>query len=298
MGNEKYVYSVDKIKLEFQYLRQEIIQDFLNMFGYSNKSDNYYISNSINKCKHNFKIELENANVYLGIQPNWHVGTPSKNIILEYNPNKINPFKLDELKFLKNHPTVLIKVLNFDLSVDIDVRYDNVRMLKRDTRESFVIFGKRHIETRYLGAMGHNHIKLYNKALEQGVDIDWTRFEITVKKINSLSPTLNEFLECIKLPQIFYINRQMTLNEYKLNDVQLIVLNSLIDDPNLIYSIKAYNTRMKYVKLINKLMQPIEINIKQMYNSYINYSLNFKNFEGYDLENVDVYGFLQKNNTR
>src|SRR3712207_9513149 len=115
-------------------------------------------------------------------------------------------------------------------------------MLKRDIREKFAMFGARHIETRYLGAIGHSHVKLYNKAIEQKIEGNWTRFEITIKKINSLSATLNEFSEVLKIPAVYYIDIQCGLNEFQLTDIQRIVLDSIIKDTELINSIKDFRS--------------------------------------------------------
>lgn len=302
MDKQRLVYSIDKIKLEFKCLRFQVLQEMLNQFSYSSCSDKYYTSNKISKCKHNFVIDCGGGVIYIGIEPNWNFNSQyNKSIVIEYNPNKIDLFEsVPILKFLKSYPSVLIKVLSFDVAVDIPINYNLVRMLKRDVREKFAMFGSRHVETRYLGAMGHNHVKLYDKATEQKIVGDWTRFEITIKKINSLSATLNEFRQSINLPQVYFLNVQHELKEFQLTDIQRIVLDSIIKDTDLINTIKNIKTRKKYIKLINDCMFSVPIETNLMYSAYLDYSLNFRNNKGLITGNkeVDEFGVLKHFNAR
>lgn len=266
-------YSIDKIKLEFLYAKTNKVQDFLNSLSGADYSA-YYESNKITKCKHNFKFGEGEGAIYLGIIPNWESECRyDKNIVLEYNPNKVNPFLISEFYWLKYFPRSCIKVMSFDVAVDMSVPYKSIRMLKRDVREYMASIGHSEVETRYLGELGHNHIKLYNKAKEQKIDnMDWSRFEITVKKINSFSCDLKEFKENIKLPVLYYVCSQMSLDEYEqLNDITRIVLESIIADVNVLYTIKRYETRKKYEKLLNKYLNPINIDIECMYNAFCDY---------------------------
>lgn len=289
-------YSVDKIKLEFQYIKTQRIQDFLNRFSYSSNSDSYYMSNSLTKCKHNFIFGEDDGKIYLGVEPNWKGSDKKdKSIVLEFNPNKVNPFLFSDLLWLRNYPSSLIRVCSFDIAVDIPVNYNLVRMMKRDTREKWCKIGKRYTETQYLGQLGHNHIKLYNKAVEQKVDVDWTRFEITVKKINSLSCNLKEFKDSIKLPQLYYVNEQLDFEYSKLSDIQRIVLESIISDINVLYTIKDNRTKKKYINLLSSFLSSINISIEEMYKAYIDYTSSMFKFNGISFSDVDTELILSMN---
>src|SRR3712207_7046930 len=72
MNEKGLIYSVDKVKMEFKCLRKEVLQKILNEFSYSSFSDEYYQSNKICKCKHNFRIDCGNGVVYVGVEPNWN----------------------------------------------------------------------------------------------------------------------------------------------------------------------------------------------------------------------------------
>lgn len=289
-------YSIDKVKLEFFYIKTPRIQDFLNCLGMA-EFNLHYESNAITKCKHNFLWGKEgNGSVYVGIIPNWESEQKSdKNIILEYNPNKVNPFEIKELAWLKNIPKTLIKVMNFDVAVDMPVPYSTVRMGKRDIREQQCWIGHGDWETRYLGADGHGHIKLYDKAKEQKIkDFDWTRFEITCKKINSFSPTLKEFEENISLPPMYFVCAQINILEFEqLNDTTRIVLESIIADMNVLYTIKNYRTRKKFEALLCQYMNSVDISKIEMYKAFNEFSKNFLEENSNLHEIINVYALMR-----
>lgn len=288
-------YSIDKIKLEFQYIKLDRIESFLRELAGTDYNE-YYESNKVTKCKHNFRYATEEGSVYVGIVPNWkNESRYDKSIVLEYNPNKVDPFLSEVFSWLKRVPRACIKVMNFDIAVDMNVPYNSVRMLKRDKRESFSIFGHSEVETRYLGAMGHNHVKLYNKGLEQKLNVDWTRFEITVKEINSFSCSLKEFESSIKIPTLYHVCSQIGFDEYEqLNDTTRIILESIIDDINILYTIKKYDTRKKYEKMLSQFLNPIEISVKDMYKCFIGYFDSLFYTDSVDTELVEIGDLLRR----
>ena len=260
------------------YIETNRVQQFLNGLEYD-VTYTYYHSNSVTKCQHNFLFGSGDGAVYVGVVPNWKTEEKhDKNIILEYNPNKINPFMLDRLSWLQNIHRHNIKLMSFDIAVDFDLDYSLVRMLKRDVREYFAILGHSEPETRYLGALGHNHVKLYNKAKEQKLDgVNWTRFEITNKEIDKLYCGYNEFKASLSLPKLYYINNQISMEEFNLKDVDRIVLNSIIQDTQILYTLKNYRTRKKFEGLLDKFLNPLELDVNKMYKCYYDYfTMTFK----------------------
>lgn len=290
-------YSIDKIKLEYYFVKTPRIQQFLDNLSMADFTS-HRTSNKIVECKHNFEWKNESCGtVYVGIIPNWESEEKSdKNIILEYNPNKVNPFKIKELAWLQNIPVALIKVMSFDIAVDMPTPFNTVRMLKRDVREYQCQIGRSEIETRYLGVMGHNHVKLYNKAKEQKIkDMDWTRFEVTCKKINSFSSTLKEFEENIKIPSLYCVCSQIDFTEFELlNDITRLVLESIISDVNNLYTIKDYKTRKKYERLLSQFLNPIDISLKEMADTFNAFGRKFiDNNKNKDWELVDIQELMR-----
>lgn len=266
-------YSIDKIKLEFQYIKTDRVQNFLNMLTYSDYVV-HYESNKVTSCKHNF-VFGDSGSIYIGIVPNWKKEDRyDKNIILEYNPNKVDPFMIDELSWLKTFPSYLINVMSIDFAVDMNIPYSELRMLKRDKREYMCSIGHSEVETRYLGELGHNHVKLYNKAKEQKLKgVDWSRFEITCKKINSLGCSLKEF-ECLNIPSIYSICNQLDFNYQQLNGITKIVFESIVQDVENLYLIES-RTRKKYEKMLNEYLNAIIIDTREMYKVYVDYAQQF-----------------------
>lgn len=270
-------YSVDKIKLEYEIIPNKEVQFFMDKLEFSENVEIFYQNNKISSCRYNFLMGTPEARVYVGVTPNWFFDKKSDDtsIILEFNPNKIDPFIFKELEFLKYHRRFLIKILSIDFAVDFAVDYNLLRVKKRDLREKYTTIGKRYIETRYLGDYGDNHVKLYNKALEQGVEnVDWSRFEITSKKINSAYMAFAEFEKLLKLPEIYVVG-QCSMEEFNLNDVNRLALISIIDDINLLAYIKNYHTRKKFEKYLSKCLTSVNISIADIYQSYINFCCYF-----------------------
>lgn len=268
-------YSIDKVKLEFMYIDAGRVQNFLDSLEYD-VTYTYYHSNSVTKCQHNFLFGGGDGSVYVGVVPNWKTEERhDKNIILEYNPNKVNPFMLDKLSWLQNIHRHNIKLMSFDIAVDFDLDYSLVRMLKRDIREYFAILGHTEPETRYLGALGHNHVKLYNKAKEQKLNgIDWTRFEITNKEIDKLYCGFDEFKNSLSLPKLYMVDGQINMDIMRLKDTDRIVLESIISDTQVLYTIKRYETRKRFEKLLLQFLIPLELNVDKMYKCYYDYFTN------------------------
>lgn len=292
---EKVRYSIDKIKLHFKYTKLDKIKSFLLELGMSN-FDKYYESNKMVKCKHNFVFGENDGVVYVGVVPNWIKEEKfDKDIILEYNPNKVNPFLMKELSWLLHHNKACIEVMFIDFAIDFRLPYKYFRMFKRDKREYMCSIGHSDVETQYLGALGHNHIKLYNKAKEQKLkDLDWTRLEITCKEIKSLSSQLKDF-DCMNFPGLLIVNTDINFDILQLPDITRIVLESMIQDIGVLYTIKKYDTRKKYEQLLFDFFNSYQVDIKCLYQVYINYSQIFNN--NFDITSyIDINLMLQKSN--
>lgn len=273
---EKVKYSIDKIKLHFKYVKYDRIKSFLLELERSDYS-RYYESNKITNCKHNFNFCDSDGVVYVGVVPNWTKESKfDKDIIVEYNPNKINAFLIKELSWLLHHPRSCIEVMSIDFAIDFNLPYSSFRLFKRDKREYMCSIGHSDVETQYLGALGHNHIKLYNKAKEQNVDYDWTRLEITCKEIKSLSSQLKDF-DVLKFPAMLIVSNDINFDIIQLPDITRIVLESIIQDINVLYTIKKYDTRKKYEQLLSDFFNSYQVDYNCLYKVYNSYSQMFNN---------------------
>lgn len=295
---EKYSikYSVDKVKIEFQYIKTKVIQDFLDKLmrgSYGVEYDKYYESNKMTNCKHNFNYGEGEGGIYLGVIPNWRKEERhDKNIVIEYNPNKVDPFMLDVFGWLLKIPRIAWRIMNFDIATDIMLSYNTVFMTKRDKRERQRTDGGSNIETRYLGALGNGHIKLYDKAKEQKLDnVDWTRFEITLKEINHPTATLDDFKKVCKVPQLY--RKDVQLSTTKINDIWNIAIEGILQNSDLLYTIKDYKTRKKMEQTLHEVLESIPVSVENMYKTYINYfeEIGKQSLELTD-DYMDVFGML------
>lgn len=268
-------YSVDKVKIEFQYVKVKMVQQFLDkLMGNSGdvEYNNYYESNKMTNCKHNFSYGDGEGAIYLGVIPNWRKEERyDKNIVLEYNPNKVDPFMFDVFAWLLKLPRISWHVMSFDIAVDMMIPYSTVCMLKRDKREYMCAVGHSAVETRYLGAFGANgHIKLYDKAKEQKMDgLDWTRFETTIKEINHPTPTLDDFKQACKVPQLY--RKDVQLSTINVNDIWRLSLEAVIQDIDLLYTMKSRISRKKMEQLLHETLETIPLSVDEMYNTYIRF---------------------------
>lgn len=267
-------YSVDKIKFHIRFVRSELVQEIIDILSISPHWSSY-ISNKMTNCHFNYRLGDGEGSIYFGVCPNWvKEDKCSKDLILEYNPNK-SDFLLTELSSLLSIPFLQWEVMKVDIACDFFYDYKFVRMSKRDKREYFAQLGHSDIETRYLGALDceKGHVKLYNKALERKLDIDWTRFEITIKKPPLV---MEEFEKKCVVPVIFLIDTQFSFDFCKNDSITRIALNSIIDNIDYLYSIDNYRTRKKYEKLLYECVKNVGINSLDCYKCYIEFLENIK----------------------
>jgi hypothetical protein len=142
-------------------------------------------SRGLSVCRYNYKFELSEGNSFwIGFCPNWKKHEPYIDTgRVEFNPSKVGfdtDFELIYNDLLNGIPHGLIKPIKFDLAIDIPVARHKVHLIK-DNRLYEEISRSLSDRTQYLGPRNeHGRVKLYSKALEQKLDIDLTRLEITM----------------------------------------------------------------------------------------------------------------------
>lgn len=285
-------YSIDKLKIKFKYLKTKSVNMFLAKMEVDTLVTSCYSSNQVTKCKHNFIYGDGEGAVYVGVVPNWEKEEKTdKSIVLEYNPNKVNPFFIENLSWLKTVPRPLWHLMSFDIAVDISIAYNTVIMLKRDKREYMCSLGHSKIETRYLGKFGENgHIKLYDKARERKIDANWTRFEITIKDLNSIDANFEEFNNVVKLPVLYRIDTQLSISYASLNSVWRLALDTVANDATKLYSIDNFRTRKKMEQLLYECLENIDISVADMYSAYVQCFENISYSQ--ESQDVDIFAIF------
>jgi len=177
------LYSLDKLVLEFE-IRKEDAQRLMDLYSVKPNVEQW-VSNKLSVCRYNYLVALNDGNsFYIGFCPNWKKRNPYIDSgRIEFNPSKVC-FDLEFIsvyrQLLSLIPKTLLKPVRFDLAIDLPVARDKVYLIK-DKRlyeeYSYSAINK----TQYLGVRNnHGRVKVYNKALEQQLDIDLTRIEITI----------------------------------------------------------------------------------------------------------------------
>lgn len=273
-------YSVDKVKVLIEGCDVGEIKRFgeklhLGSVLKHNIRENY-VTNSLKKCYTSFNLEHIEGNLYVGFCPNW-ISNPRERercIVLEYNPNKVNPFDFDETKKVFNIRSKRIKILSIDIACDmygVDISSIYVKKWHGNVKE--ISFKKSSLETLYLGELGHNHIKIYDKAKEQKVDGKWVRFEITLKNLGNY---LNYDLDCFvfNLPDIYcFGDVQLDFTFDNLSDKDKYYLVNFLNYPEGIEYLN-FRTKKKVLELAHKFLVPINISK----NSIVQTVLDFKLF--------------------
>lgn len=272
-------YSVDKVKLRIDNFRVDDVQVMMNKLAIDSSVYHSYESNKMTKCRYNYLIGEGEGAIYVGIAPNWIKEEKNlKSIVLEYNPNKVFPWFFESLDLILWSDKLNWCVMSVDIACDIYEEYSSLVMLKRDKREYFAKIGHSEVETQYLGRFGENgHIKFYNKAKERKVEAPWSRFEITLKGIKEVDCSFDRFKEMCKLPVIYKKN-----NIDGVKDVEKIVLSAMVEDIENLYGIKRYETRKKYEKLLAQFLNPIDVDVKCCFDTFVGFFNSIFDFTSRD----------------
>lgn len=197
-------WKVDKVKFKYILKQVKDAQKILDHLAQETTAIKYWESKKVKECRHNFILEQTEGTFYVGIESNQPAGTTEekrKTLILEYNPNKTNPFSYEYLSKLKELELHRRKILYIDLAFDMEIDINILDYEKRRTNERWGLLGREELETIYLGTKGTNGaVKIYDKVkeLNKNILIDTntgevlknaytgtaTRYEISIKPEN------------------------------------------------------------------------------------------------------------------
>lgn len=222
-------WKLDKVKIKYTVRKKEEIQNIINQIELDVRVSERYESNNLKACRMNYTIKTKDGNLYVGIgsnQPKLTFDEQMKTIVIEYNPNKIDAFKiapyLKVLLFLDIHRR---EILSLDLAYDMFINISELEYTKRRKNEYECRISHEKLETVYLKKMGQNgSVRIYDKTLELNGGIneeaeeetgeifnkkytgDCTRYEIRIKpgKLKLAFNLINPFLlsELVKLHKL------------------------------------------------------------------------------------------------
>ena len=290
-------WKVDKIKFKYILKRIEDTQNILDKLTNDTTVSKFWESKEVKKCRYNFNLEQPTGTIYIGIESNQFKGNTEekrKTLILEYNPNKANPFEYEYLNKLREIELHRREIMLIDMAYDMHIDINDLNYIKRRKNEYECKISHEKLETIYLRKLGTNGtVRIYNKTLEmnggtnEDLDLDTgeiknkkyfgdcTRYEIRIKpeKLSKQFNILNPFLieETTKLHKLEIKSHTSEeqilkkLDEYEGNEY----LNLLAVHHNKIEKINK-NNRKRYKELYQE--------IKKSCTSPHKYNETFKNF--------------------
>lgn len=164
-------WKLDKVKLKYTVRKKDEIQNIINQIELDERVSERYESNNLKSCRMNYIIKTKKGNLYVGIgsnQPKLTFDEQMKTIVIEYNPNKIDAFKiapyLKDLLLLDIHRR---EILSLDLAYDMFINISELEYTKRRKNEYECRISHENLETVYLKKMGLNgSVRIYDKTLE------------------------------------------------------------------------------------------------------------------------------------
>ena len=163
-------------------------------WGYHLREIRFYEKFSVMCYRNNFVFEFlneekEKVSFYFGVGFNTSMGFV-ETWKVEFNPNKVlsncGPWMRDFFLRLKNYTKVgglinSLEVKSFDLAIDFPVARDCVLYEKGQRVHKLFMYSALNRTDYYGDSHKHGATKVYNKALEAGLDRDLTRLEVTLE---------------------------------------------------------------------------------------------------------------------
>ena len=245
----EYRYSVDMVRLMVRLRPGE----FQAIFDYQARMPgmSFYMSNRAKDYHYNITVKNKEYGYWMGYKHN--SSCDNNDFVLEYNPNKVrNDILIDYiLNSYFNKVTCYDiryspKVCSVDIAVDINCNILNCLVFKQ-AKGRYLFYsgstGRADDFTIYIGK-GPGRVKLYNKALESGLDYDLTRYEVSMKLDKPLQSIRAVKVDVETKPVLKIIDKRLGIDAET-----RAVLNGFLQEPYLINQLSQYK-RKKYREMI------------------------------------------------
>lgn len=243
-------YSVDMVRLLVKLRPGE----FQTIFDYQAKMPDisYYMSNRVKDYHYNIVVKKEKYSYWMGYKHN--SSQDNNDFVLEYNPNKVHDDMLVDyiLNNYFNKVTCydiryLPKVCSVDIAVDIPINILNCLVFKQ-TKGRYLFYsgstGRADDFTIYVGK-GPGRVKIYNKALESGLNYDLTRYEVSLKLDKPLQQIRNVKVNVELKPILKIIDMKIGMDP----EIRA-TINGFLQEPYLVNQLSQYK-RKKYREMID-----------------------------------------------
>lgn len=243
-------YSVDMVRLMVKLRPGE----FQTIFDYQARMPgiSYYMSNRVKDYHYNIIVKTKDYSYWMGYKHN--SSQDNNDFVLEYNPNKVHDDMLVDyiLNNYFNKVTCydiryLPKVCSVDIAVDIPINILNCLVFKQ-TKGRYLFYsgstGRADDFTIYVGK-GPGRVKIYNKALESGLNYDLTRYEVSLKLDKPLQQIRNVKVNVELKPILKIIDMKIGMDPEA-----RAIINGFLQEPYLINQLSQYK-RKKYRDMID-----------------------------------------------
>ena len=243
-------YSVDMVRLMVRLRPGE----FQKIFDYQARMPDisYYMSNRVKDYRYNVVVKKNDYSYWMGYKHN--SSQDNNDFVLEYNPNKVHDDMLVDY-ILNNYFNEVTcydvryspKVCSVDIAVDIPVNILNCLVFKQ-TKGRYLFYsgstGRPDDFTIYIGK-GPGRVKIYNKALESGLNYDLTRYEVTLKLNKPLQQIRTVKVDVETKPVLKIIDMK-----FGIDAEARATLNGFLQEPYLVNQLSQYK-RKKYREMID-----------------------------------------------
>ena len=297
-------WSVDKVKLKFILPTLKEVDLISYALSIDSRVKSNWVTNAIKQCHYNYNLEVSNSvTFYIGIGDNSLKGDfqeKQKSLVVEYNPNKLNPFK--EFNYLRNLVSIPLhrrKIIYFDLAYDMYLKISDIKYTKRRVNEYHCVISHSELETIYLRSLGKNgSVRIYNKTLEQngGVDedIDYESGEVKTVRYDYYGDLTRYEIRIRPEKENFNLLKKVPFTFCELCKLHKLEVYYPSENEKIINLIKSYDTRTSQMLMLIHLGHSDLIsrkNIKKYRDLYYNVkekALNGSIFSTNSLDNFTV----------
>jgi len=180
---DKNIYSVDMLRLKV-HCSDESVQAFFSRFNCDPICE-YWESRRLKEYKHNWNFKFMTfdgeCSFWVGYYHNSEKSGVKHNLVLEYNPNKVDVLLLWDILRTFYSDFKWVQVVSLDVACDMPVNILDVVHSSNGKRKYRCEKNGGDDITHYYGVRGTDgYTKIYNKSRELGLkDIELTRYEVS-----------------------------------------------------------------------------------------------------------------------
>lgn len=266
-----YNYCVDMVRLKTEISISEFRKKIENRLNFYKENLTRWTSSQIGQFYYNYQFSCERYSFWFGFISNKNCDSLQnldkvRNLTIEFNPNKCDKDPLI-MAILKSSPNWTIKSMDFAL----DIKENILNIIGFDKQgKSFLTTIDNGLDNRtYYMGVKNNRVKIYNKRIENNLDYDLTRIEIT-KYLDIDIKDCSKF-EFGYFPELFLRDYQLNVTDMQLDNMFATVLFAVE------HGYPLHDLSRKYKEKVKNFLQqkkPIKID----FSCFLQCSLNYLSY--------------------